>query len=249
MAASTAKGKTRLYGCAREPEIVDLADALNKMGAKISGAGTGTIEIDGVGKLHAATVTPIPDRIAAATYLAGAALTGGEVVLENVRADHLTSVLENLKSPHVEITEGAGTLTVKSDGIILPTDIVTAPYPGFPTDMQSVFMALQCFAQGTSQTTETIYENRFSHAAEFAKMGAKIQLIDKKLATVYGFRKISGADMTAGDLRGGAGLVNAALAANGTSRVYGAEYIDRGYEKIEDVYASLGAKISRRTQE
>ncbi len=246
MSAVLAKGSTSLIGCAREPEIVSLAEGLRAMGARIRGEGTSVIKVDGVDELDGAVITPVEDRIAAGTFLAAAALAGGEVEIKNINAKYLQSVICQLATPHCAITDKSGILSVKSDGIILPSDISTGPYPLFPTDMQAQLMACQCAADGGVSTMhETVFENRFAHALEYAKMGVKISVCNK-VATIYGGTLKGSETLTASDLRGGAGLVIAALKANGESVISGVEFIDRGYEKLENALMQLGASVGRR---
>lgn len=244
MAAVKAQGETVLVGCAREPEIVSLCGMLRLMGAKLSGEGTPVIKITGVDGLDGAEFTPIADRIVAGTLLTAVAVTGGKIRIDNCTTSHLGAVVTNLTSPHFVVYESAGGTVAESDGIILPTDVTTGPYPLFPTDMQAPFMAAQCFGCGVSLTTETVFENRFSHAAELRKLGADIE-VERDEATVRGGGVMKGSNLYASDLRGGAGLVVAALGSEGKSRVYGLRFIDRGYEKIEDMFSALGANIRR----
>lgn len=246
MSAVLAKGSTSLIGCAREPEIVCLAEALRSMGARIRGEGTSVIKIDGVDELDGAAVTPVEDRIYAGTLLACAAIAGGDIEICNINARYLNAVLVQLSSPHCCVSDKNGIIRICGDGIVLPTEISTGPYPLFPTDMQAQLMACQCAADGgVSVMRETVFENRFAHVAEFAKMGVKIAL-SNQTATVYGSVLKPSLNLVSSDLRGGAGLVTAALKADGESAVSGVEYIDRGYEKFETALTSLGADIKRK---
>jgi UDP-N-acetylglucosamine 1-carboxyvinyltransferase len=245
MAASLADGESVLHNAAREPEIVDLAELLNKMGARITGAGTGTIRIEGVDRLGAAEHTIIPDRIETGTFLVAAAMTGGELELTNCRPDHLETVIEQLKGCGVVIEQpNQFCLRAKPDGGLRACDVVTEEHPGFPTDMQAQYMALMTQAEGRSSITETIFENRFMHASELARMGARISIHGRK-AVVDGGRKMSGAKVLASDLRASASLVLAGLAASGETVVDRVYHIDRGYEKIEEKLRSVGAEIDR----
>ncbi|MBF0566000.1 MAG: UDP-N-acetylglucosamine 1-carboxyvinyltransferase [Nitrospirae bacterium] len=246
MAAVYAKGKTVLENAAREPEVVDLAEALNKMGAKISGAGTTVIEIEGVDELRPLNHSIIPDRIETGTFIAMAAITGGDVLIKGCRQDHLTSVVEKFRESGVTITEEAGGLRVVGPkrGMIRPTDITTTPYPGFPTDMQAQFIVLMTVAGGVSLVKETIFENRFMHVAELCRMGANIE-IEENIAMVRGVERLFGAPVMATDLRASASLVVAALAAEGQSVIDRIYHLDRGYEKMEDKISKLGGDIRR----
>lgn len=244
MTAVLTEGETILENCAREPEICDLADFLTKMGAKVSGAGTNMVRVQGVKCLHGCDYTPIPDRIVAGTLIFATAITGGEVKLDNVRVQHLSSILRNLPKT-------ACSYRAEYDSIVLccvgkgqcASPVVTAPYPGFPTDMQAQYLALAACSPGTVTVQETVFESRFGHAAELLKMGADITLCGN-VATVRG-KPLHGECVAATDLRGGAGLVLAALGASGTSYVSGLEHVDRGYEAIENLISSLGGKVKR----
>lgn len=245
LAAVCANGTTVISNAAREPEIVDLAVFLNKCGAKISGAGTSCIRIEGVKKLHGTEYTIMPDRIVAATYLAAAAATGGEIFLTDVRPNDMGAMIHVLDEMGAKLTIGTKTIHLKSpkrlNGIHM---IRTMPYPGFPTDIQSPFMALTTLASGTSVFVENIFENRFQHVEELIRMGADIR-VEGRSAVVRGVEKLSAAKVVARELRGGAALVIAALAAEGISEVSGTEYIDRGYENIEEYLCRCNAKIKR----
>src|SRR5580704_12899991 len=246
-AAVLAEGETVLENCALEPEIPDLAALLVKMGAKIEGAGTPTIRIEGVDRLHGATHTIIPDRIEAGTFLVAGAITGGELLLKHCEPQHLTAIINKLKECGVEIKcEGTSGLRVRAAKRLVAADVDTEEYPGFATDMQAQFMALATQAHGVSHIRETIFENRYLHASEMIRMGASIA-VDGNLATVTGPTPLSGAPVTASDLRASAGLVLAALVANNTTWIDRVYHIDRGYEQIELKLRALGASIERVT--
>ena len=244
MAATLAVGITVIESAACEPEVVDLADFLISMGAKITGAGSPTITIHGVKELHGADHEVIADRIEAGTFAAVAVATGGEVILRGARADHLGAVLDKLQEAGAEIRRGAGMLTVRGTGCIKPIDITTMPYSGFPTDMQAQLMALACQAPGTSIITERIFESRFMHASELMRLGADIA-IEGPSAIVKGGRPLSGAPVMASDLRASAALVIAGLAAKGSTQVHRVYHLDRGYERMELKLQKLGARIQR----
>lgn len=246
MAASLADGKTVIRNAAMEPEIEDLADLLNKMGARIKGAGTSQIDIEGVEALGAAEHTIIPDRIETGTFIVAAAITGGELEIKGCRPDHLTAVIEKLKEAGVSIEElNPSTLLVKRDPAGLKSrDITTEPHPHFPTDMQAQYMALMTQAEGTATITETIFENRFMHASEMMRMGADIH-ISGSHAVVHGPTGLSGARVLASDLRASASLVLAGLCASGETWIDRVYHIDRGYETIERKLRSVGAEIER----
>ena len=245
LAAVCAKGTTVIYNAAREPEIVDLAKFLNKCGAKVSGAGTSCIHIEGVDKLHGAEYAVMPDRIVAATYLAAAAITGGDVFLTDAQPCDMGAMLHVLSDMGADLTIGAKTIYLKSTGSLKRIHMLrTMPYPGFPTDIQSPFMALSTLAEGTSVFVENIFENRFQHVDELVRMGADIR-VEGRSAIVRGVKKLYGANVVARELRGGAALVIAALAADGISEIKGTEYIDRGYENIEKYLQECGVKIKR----
>ena len=249
MAASLARGKTTIRNAAREPEIEDLAELLNKMGAKISGAGTSEIEIEGVEDLGAAEHVIIPDRIETGTFIVAAAITGGEVEIENCQPKHLQAVIEKLRETGVEIeTRGADKIFVKrGDPGLRSKDVTTEPHPLFPTDMQAQYMALMTQAEGTATIVETIFENRFMHASELVRMGADIQ-ISGNTAIVKGKTKLTGAPVLASDLRASASLVLAALAAEGETLIDRVYHIDRGYETIVKKLSAIGADIERITE-
>ncbi len=244
MAATLAEGTTVIENAATEPEITDLAKLLKKMGARISGEGTETIEITGVSKLHGAYHSIIPDRIEAGTILTATAITGGDVTLNGVCCDHLTPVTAKLTEMGAEITEFKNSLRIKASSRLSGSDISTLPYPGFPTDMQAQFSALLSIADGTSIIRETVFENRFMHIAELKRMGANIKT-DGRSAIIEGTKKLTGAPVEATDLRAGAALVIAGLAAFGKTEISEIEHIDRGYYKIDEKLNSLGAKITR----
>jgi len=244
-AAVLAEGETVLENAALEPEVPDLAELLTKMGAKIEGAGTPTIRVQGVEKLHGATHAVIPDRIETGTFLVAGAITGGELLLTNCEPQHLGAVIEKLKECGVEIRcEGKGALRVRAAKELVAADITTEEFPGFATDMQAQFMALATQAKGVSHIRETIFENRYLHASEMMRMGANIT-IDGNLAIVTGPTPLTGAPVTASDLRASAGLVLAALVAQNTTVIDRVYHIDRGYERIEEKLLSVGARIER----
>jgi UDP-N-acetylglucosamine 1-carboxyvinyltransferase len=252
MAATLAAGETVLENAACEPEVVDLGNLLQEMGAQIEGLGTGRITIRGVARLRGARHVIIPDRIEAGTFLAAAAITGGEVTLLNVEPKHLAAVVAKLAEVGVEIDLSAppppgarwGTLRARNAGPLRAADVTTQEYPGFPTDMQAQYMALMTQAEGTAVITETIFENRFLHALELARLGADIT-VDGRRALVRGKTPLSGANVQASDLRASASLVLAGLAAQGETVVDRVYHIDRGYERIEEKLTKLGARIKR----
>jgi len=244
MAATLASGRTLLKNAACEPEVSDLAELLNKMGAKISGAGTSTITIEGVSELHGATHRIIPDRIETGTFLAAGAITNGELDLIDSNPLHLGSVIEKLRETGVRIETAADRIMLRSNGHLRARDIVTKEYPGFATDMQAQYMALMTQADGTSVITENIFENRFMHASELMRMGADIR-IDGSRAIVKGKTNLTGANVIASDLRASASLILAALVAKGFTIVDRVYHLDRGYEKIEEKLRSVGAQIER----
>jgi len=244
MAAATAKGDTVLENSAREPEIVDLANFLNSMGAKIEGAGTDTINIHGVSELSAANCEVMPDRIEAGTFMIAAAMTGGDIKIHRMKLEHLDALTFKLQDAGVEITSRDGVVRVKGPKKIGSLNIKTRPYPGFPTDMQAQFMAMMCVADGASVISENIFENRFMHVSELQRFGADITVAGST-ATVKGVKKLSGAPVMATDLRASASLILAGLAAEGTTEITRIYHLDRGYEAIEKKLASLGANIVR----
>ncbi len=244
MAASLAEGTTVLENAAKEPEVVDLAEMLIKMGANITGAGTDVITIVGVEKLKGTTHHVVCDRIEAGTYMVAAAMTGGEVKLLNARADLLDAVIEKLREAGATVTHDATSITVKSDGKLKAVNIRTAPHPAFPTDMQAQFMALNTVAEGVAKVTETIFENRFMHVQEMQRMGADIS-IDGNTALVKGVEYLDGATVMATDLRASASLVLAGLVARGETVIERIYHLDRGYEHLEAKLNALGANVKR----
>ncbi|RJT28615.1 UDP-N-acetylglucosamine 1-carboxyvinyltransferase [Mesorhizobium waimense] len=245
MAASLAKGETVLENAACEPEIVNLADCLNAMGAKISGAGTPTITIDGVEALSGARVRVIPDRIETGTYAMAVAMTGGDVVLEGARPELLQTALDVIAQTGAEITPTNSGIRVRRNGAgIAPVDVTTAPFPAFPTDLQAQFMGLMTMAKGKSRITETIFENRFMHVQELARLGAHITL-SGQTAIVDGVSKLKGAPVMATDLRASVSLVIAGLAAEGETTVNRVYHLDRGFERLEEKLSGCGAVIER----
>jgi len=244
MAASLAEGETVMQNCAREPEVADLAELLNKMGAHIEGAGTATIRVKGVSKLHGARHRIIPDRIEAATFIIAGALTGGDLNVAGCDPRHLGALLQKLDEAGVKTAHNADSVRVMGDGPVKAADIVTEEYPGFPTDMQAQYMVLATQAGGTSIITENIFENRFVHAQELVRMGARIK-IEGRRAVVRGKSPLSAAAVLASDLRASASLVLAALVAEGESIIDRVYHIDRGYEHIEEKLRGVGAQIRR----
>ena len=244
MAATLAEGKTVIENCAKEPEIVDLANYLNKMGAKVVGAGTETIKIEGVDKLVGIEHTIIPDRIEAGTFMVAAAVTGGNVLIENVLSEHLRPVIAKLREMGVEIIEEDNGLRVKSEGQLKSTDIKTLPHPGFPTDMQSQMMVAMLQADGSSMLTETVFENRYMHAEEFRRMNAHMK-IEGRSVIIEGNRQLQGAEVAATDLRAAAALILAGLVADGYTRVTELKHLDRGYVELSGKLGLLGADIER----
>lgn len=244
MAAALADGQTVLENCAKEPEIVDLANFLNKMGAKVVGAGTETIRIDGVETLHGADHAIIPDRVEAGTFMVAAAITGGNVFIENAIAEHSRSVISKLEEMNVSVKEEKGGLRVIGPKELKAVDIKTLPHPGFPTDMQSQMMALMLSATGTSVITETVFENRFMHVEEFRRMNANMK-IEGRSVIIEGPCDLQGAEVAATDLRAAAALILAGLAADGVTRVTELKHLDRGYVELSGKLASLGADIER----
>ena len=244
MAASLAKGVTVLENAAREPEVVDLANALTAMGAKIKGAGESIIEIEGVDELRPLTHKVIPDRIETGTFMAIAGITGGDITINGCMPEHIQAFLIKLKAAGLEVEETADGVRAVGPARPNAVDMETAPYPGFPTDMQAQFMALMSKAQGTSIITETIFENRFMHVAELRRMGADISF-KGSTATVRGVRKLKGANVMATDLRASASLVVAALGAEGETTIHRVYHLDRGYEKIEEKLTMLGVDVRR----
>ena len=244
MAASLAEGTTILENAAEEPEIVDLANYLNKMGAKIRGAGTDTIRIEGVEKLHGADYTIIPDRIEAGTYMIAAAMTGGDIVVENVLPEHQKPLIAKLREAGAVVEENIDKVRVIGKNPLKAVSIKTLPYPGFPTDMQAQMMAMMVIAEGRSKVTETVFENRFMHVVELNRMGAQIST-EGRSAVIDGPCKLTGCDVRATDLRAGAAMILAGLVAEGTTRIGDLHHIDRGYENIVAKLKNLGADIER----
>jgi UDP-N-acetylglucosamine 1-carboxyvinyltransferase len=245
MAAVMAEGETIIDNAAMEPEIVDLSNFLNKLGADIKGAGTSTIRIKGVTKLGGARHTIIPDRIEAGTFMVAAAISGGDVIIENIITSHIKPVIAKLKEAGCEVMENGDSVRVIGTKNLKAIDIKTMPYPGFPTDMQAQFMALMSVCKGTSVCIETVFENRFMHVDELKRMGADIK-IDGRSAIIQGVDNLTSAPVKASDLRAGAALVLAGLISEGTTEIDNIYHIDRGYDGIEDKFSKLGAKIYRR---
>jgi len=244
MAATLADGVTVLRNAAREPEVVAVAEYLTRMGARIEGAGTAEITIEGVPELEASSIRVIPDRIEAGTYLIAAAITGGELTLTHCVPGHLEALIEKLSAAGVRIETGESTLTASRNGSVRSQDVKTWPYPGFPTDMQAQFMALMTLGDGVSIISEQIFENRFMHVLELKRLGADIEL-DGRSAVVRGVRGLSGAPVMATDLRASASLVLAGLAAKGVTEISRIYHLDRGYEAIEKKLAAVGARVWR----
>jgi UDP-N-acetylglucosamine 1-carboxyvinyltransferase len=246
LAAVLARGETLIENAAREPEIVDLADCLNAMGAKVEGAGTSTIRINGVPRLHGATHAVVPDRIEAGTYAIAVAMAGGDVVLTGVRPEHLSAPIERLRAAGVEIDVQATSIRVRRDPNtrLFAVDVETQPFPGFATDLQAQFMALMTLADGESVIRETIFENRFMHAGELARMGAEISVQGGE-ARVRGVDGLTGAPVAASDVRASVCLVIAGLAARGQTVVEGVHHLDRGFERLEEKFSACGADIKR----
>ncbi len=244
MAAALAKGTTVIRNAAREPEVADLADALSKMGAKIQGEGTSTIVVDGVDHLYAAEHTIIPDRIETGTYMIAAGITGGNVLLKSGRLEHLQALVKKLVSSGLDIRAEPQGIRVRTNGAIEGVDITTAPFPGFPTDMQAQFMALMAVSRGLSVITENVFENRFMHVSELERMGADVK-VSGRSAVVRGNSRLQGAQVMATDLRASASLVLAGLVAHGETLVDRVYHLDRGYERLESKLSGLGAHIER----
>jgi UDP-N-acetylglucosamine 1-carboxyvinyltransferase len=244
MAASLAEGTTVIENAAKEPEIEDLAVVLNQMGARVQGAGSDIIRIEGVASLRGVTHRVIPDRIEAASFVIAGVLTGGDVLVTGARPAHLDAFSIKLKEAGVDLVGGENSLGVKGNGKINSVDVTTLPYPGFPTDLQAQIMVLMSVADGVSVITETIFENRFMHAQELDRMGADIRLEGNR-AVVRGVKELSGAPVMATDLRASVSLILAGLVANGTTEVSRVYHLDRGYERIEQKLSKLGAAIER----
>ena len=250
LAAVLARGETLIENAAMEPEIVDLADCLNAMGARIEGAGTPTLQIQGVSHLNGATHAVMPDRIEAGTYAMAVAMAGGDVTLKGVRCEHLLPLIERLKAAGVEVVPEGSTIAVrrKAGERLRAVDVETAPFPGFATDLQAQFMALMTLADGESVIRETIFENRFIHAAELARMGADISVQGGE-ARVSGVNGLTGAQVAASDVRAGVSLVIAGLAARGRTLVEGVYHLDRGFERLEEKLQACGAQVERVSSE
>jgi UDP-N-acetylglucosamine 1-carboxyvinyltransferase len=244
MAAALAKGRTTLVNCAREPEIIELARVLNKMGAKVSGAGTAIIEIEGKDELHPFDHAIISDRIEAGTYMVAAAAAGGEVRIERVPTEDLEAVITKLRAAGVTMDPAGNDMIVARDGPLRSVDATTSPHPGFPTDMQAQFMLLMCLAEGTARIVETVFENRFMHVPELVRMGAHID-VQGHTAYVRHATQLYGASVMATDLRASASLVIAGLVAEGDTLVRRVYHLDRGYEHMEEKLRALGAKVAR----
>ncbi|NMM06508.1 UDP-N-acetylglucosamine 1-carboxyvinyltransferase [Polaromonas sp.] len=244
MAASLAEGETILENAAQEPEIGDLAEMLIKMGARIEGHGSRRIRIQGVERLHGCTHQVVADRIEAGTFLCAVAAAGGDVVLKHGRADHLDAVIDKLREAGATVSAGEGFIRIQAQGRMKAQSFCTTEYPGFPTDMQAQFMALNAIAQGSSSVTETIFENRFMHVNELVRLGARIQ-IEGKVATIEGVEKLSGATVMATDLRASASLVIAGLVAEGETVIERIYHLDRGYDQMEAKLRGIGADIER----
>ena len=246
MAATLAEGETILENAAQEPEVIDLAEMLIKMGARIEGHGASRIRIQGVERLHGCEHAVVADRIEAGTFLCAVAATGGEALLRHARADHLDAVIEKLRDAGVQVEAAQGGLRVRSPGAaqLRAQGFRTTEYPGFPTDMQAQFMALNCVAAGASVVTETIFENRYMHVNELVRLGARIQT-DGKVAVIEGVPRLSGATVMATDLRASASLVIAGLVAEGETVVDRIYHLDRGYDQMEEKLRGIGADIQR----
>jgi len=244
MAASLAEGTTVIENAAQEPEIVDLANYLNKMGAKVRGAGTNIIRIEGVQELHGAEYTIVPDRIEAGTYMIAAAMTAGDVVIENVLPEHQSALIAKLREAGAMIIEDIDKIRVIGSEHLKAVSVKTLPYPGFPTDMQAQMMAMMVICEGRSKVQETVFENRFMHVVELNRMGANI-ITEGRGAVIEGPCKLTGCDVRATDLRAGAAMILAGLVAEGTTRIGDLHHIDRGYEDIVEKLMSLGADIER----
>jgi UDP-N-acetylglucosamine 1-carboxyvinyltransferase len=244
LAATLARGSTVLVNAAREPEVADLARLLRAMGARIRGEGTETIAIEGVETLHGAAHAVLPDRIEAGTYAVAGAVTRGDVTVRGCRPGHLEALVGNLNGTGARVDSGPDWLRVRASGRLTAQDVTTAPYPGFPTDLQAQWMALAAGMEGVSTITETIFENRFQHAAELRRMGARIRLEGRR-AVVDGPASLTGARVMASDLRASAALVLAGLAAAGETVIERVYHLDRGYERMEEKLNGLGASVER----
>ncbi len=244
MAATLAQGVTQIENAACEPEVVDLARFLKKMGARIEGEGSPIVTIEGVKKLHGTRYSIIPDRIETGTYVFAAAMTGGDVLIKKTEPSHQNAVIDKLKQAGVTIQKGKSTIRVKRSGKLKAVDVTTLPYPGFPTDLQAQMMALMAVTPGISVITEKIYPDRFMHVSELNRMGSKI-FLEGPSAIVHGVKNLSGAPVMASDLRASAALVVAGLVAEGTTEVHRVYHLDRGYEKLEEKFSAIGASIHR----
>jgi len=244
MAATLADGTTVIENAAREPEVVDLAHCLNAMGARVQGAGSDVVTIEGADRLHGARYRVMPDRIEIGSFLVAAAATGGSIRLAGARPDVLDAVLEKLRETGARVTTGPDWIALETNGALSAVNVRTAPYPGFPTDMQAQFMALDSIARGTALVTETVFENRFMHVQELKRLGADIE-VEGNTAVVKGVAHLDGATVMATDLRASASLVLAGLIARGTTTVDRVYHLDRGYERIEEKLSRLGARIKR----
>jgi UDP-N-acetylglucosamine 1-carboxyvinyltransferase len=244
MAATLAEGTTVIENAAREPEVSDLANCLNAMGARVQGAGSDMITVEGVERLHGARYSVMPDRIETGTFLAAAAATGGHITLRGVRPDILDAVLEKLREAGAKVETGKDWIALRTNGALSAVNVRTSPYPAFPTDMQAQFMALNSIARGTALVTETIFENRFMHVQELKRLGADIE-VEGNTAVVKGVAHLEGATVMATDLRASASLVLGGLIARGTTTVERVYHLDRGYEQIEEKLSRLGARIRR----
>ncbi|MCL2616051.1 MAG: UDP-N-acetylglucosamine 1-carboxyvinyltransferase [Defluviitaleaceae bacterium] len=248
LAAVYAQGTTIIENAAKEPHVVDAANFLNMIGARVKGAGTDVIRITGVQKLHGGTYTIIPDQIESGTYMVAAAITGGDITVRNVIPKHMESVISKLSEMNCQISTGEDYIRVRGGGNLRCVNVKTMPYPGFPTDLQPQMMALLCKGHGTGILTETVWENRFQYINELKRLGANIK-VDGRTAVVQGDARLTGAQVNATDLRAGAALVIAGLAAKGETIIGNVRYIDRGYERIEEKLSSLGADIKRINRE
>jgi UDP-N-acetylglucosamine 1-carboxyvinyltransferase len=244
MAATLAKGRSTIENAAREPEVEELARVLNKMGARVQGAGTSVITVEGVDELNPIEHAILPDRIEAGTFMVAAAITRGDVLLRDCQPEHLDAVIVKLRAAGAEVTAERDGLRVRGPSTLTAVDITTQPYPGFPTDMQAQFMVLASRARGQSVITETIFENRYMHVQELARMGAEIH-VDGRTAVIRGVKKLTGAKVMASDLRASAALILAGLIADGETEVLRVYHLDRGYEAIEKKLARLGADVKR----
>ena len=244
IAAALAQGRTIIENAAREPHIVDLANFLNSMGADIRGAGTDTVKINGVDKLHGGSYAIIPDQIEAGTYMVAAAATGGEVLVKNVIPRHLECISAKLRETGTIVQENEDSVLVKGASTLRRVNVKTLPYPGFPTDLQPQIATLLAVCNGTSVLTENVWENRYQYMGELRKLGADVE-INGRVATIHGIKHFSGAEVSATDLRAGAAMILAALAAEGETIIDGVRYIDRGYEDVEEKFRAMGADIDR----